>query len=651
MGGSAYREELYDAFADCGRDTGARIEQALDIGRGYLDLSVGFLTRISDGEQEVVRATGDDSVIQRGETCPLEEAYCQRTVETTGPLAVQSAVPSESIAEAAVERFGLGTYIGSRVVVDDEVFGTVCFGDPDQREQPFSEAEELFLELLAKLVGQALERRRYEQELEARNDRLEREIGHFQGIARNSFDVLFRIGTDGRYTYISSAIERILGYEPETMLGEPFTTFLAEQYLDDALEAFARVLDGEPVEGLEMDFRHTDGECVTIEVNSTPLLEDGEVAGVQGVGRDVTARREREEELRLKNRAMDEAQVGVAIASHGESSCPVVYVNQGFEQLTGYTAAEALGEDCRFFFGEAADPETVDLIEAAVSGGEPSSAVVVNRQKDGTPFWSQIRVSPIENRDGTVSHHLVFQADVTERERTGRLVQLLNRVLRHNLRNEMNVVIGRGELLRETDDRDIAEDIDAIVETAWSVIELSEHARQLEAVARRDRKPRRLAPDELLETVAADARRQFPDATVEVDIRTERDICAGTELEEALAELVENGLKHDTSPAPAVCVGIDDDDEWVELTVTDCGPGIAEMEQSVIASGEETPLQHGTGMGLWLVNWVVTRYGGSFQIRSAGPETEGSVATVRLPGLGPEESVAAAERGPTVLFR
>jgi signal transduction histidine kinase len=155
----------------------------------------------------------------------------------------------------------------------------------------------------------------------------------------------------------------------------------------------------------------------------------------------------------------------------------------------------------------------------------------------------------------------------------------------------------------------------------------------------------------MLEAVAEEARERDPDATVTLTLDTERDLCAGPEVERAVAELVENGLEHDDSDSPRVDIGVTErDDGAVAVTVSDEGPGISEMEATVISEGQETPLQHGTGLGLWLVNWIVTRYGGSFQI-SPEQDGTGTVATVVLPGMGPDDDVAESAGRPTVLSR
>jgi PAS domain S-box-containing protein len=647
MDASAYREEIYDIFADSDDGAVAQVERALAIGTEYLGLPIGFLTRIEDGVQEIVVSTGDHDLIRAGESCPLDQAYCRRTLESEGTLAVQNAPASAAVADRAVETFGLGTYIGVTVTVEGEAYGTVCFAAEAERDQPFTEAEEVFLELLAKLIGQALERRAHERELKRRNRRLKREKARFEGIAETSFDVLFRVGRDATFTYVSSAVERVLGYPPSDLVGTPFSSWLDASSVDDAILAFDRAMNGETVEGLELTFEDADGEHVVVAVNGTPIHEDGEVTGVQGVGRDVTARKERERELRRKTRAMDEARVGISIADARDGDLPLVYANEGFERVTGYDAAEMLGRNCRFLQGEATDPETVALLAERITDEEPVSAELINYRADGTPFWNQVRLSPVDDGTGTLSHYLGFQTDVTERKRTEQLVRLLNRVLRHNLRNDMNVVRGTGRLLQEGAPDDPAALGERIERTADRLVNLSEQARKLERNARRERDPSRLDPTALFETVVAD----LPEgATVETRIDTELGICAGPELEQALAELAGNAIRHNPTAEPWVELAVTAEDDRVTITVTDDGPGIDDMETTVIAAGKETELVHGSGLGLWLVNWIVTRYGGSFQI-AARTGAEGSVATIRLPGLGPAESVAAVERGPTVLFR
>jgi PAS domain S-box-containing protein len=440
----------------------------------------------------------------------------------------------------------------------------------------------------------------------------------------------------------------VLGYAPDDLIGTPFASWLDEGSIDDALPAFERTVDGETVENLELDFVDAAGERVVVAVNATPIRDDGEVVGVQGVGRDVTERKERERELHRKTRAMDEAQVGISMAD-AEGDLPIVYANEGFERVTGYDAAEIVGRNCRFLQGAATDEAAVAELGDAVDAGEPASVELLNYRADDSPFWNEVRLSPIEGPDGDLTHYLGFQTDVTERKRTEQLVRLLNRVLRHNLRNDLNVLLGVGNHLRSglVGDDDVGELGERIEGTATRLLGTSEQARKLERYARRERDPRRLDPAVLFDTVTNDV---AEGATVDAAVRTERGICAGPELEKALTELVENAVEHDPSPETRVELEATDDGEWVELVVRDDGRGIDDMEAAAIDAGEETDLVHCSGLGLWLVNWIVTRYGGSFEIRAPDGEP-GTVASIRLPAIDDDTPVDAVARPPTVLFR
>jgi PAS domain S-box-containing protein len=528
------------------------------------------------------------------------------------------------------------------------VYGTICFADHDERGVPFTEAEEVFVELLAKLIGRAFEREAYEAELEARNDRLRREKERFRSIAETSFDIIYRIDMDGQFTYLSSAVEDMLGYSATELVGAPFTAAIAECSVAAAEDAFERVRAGERVENLELQFLDSDDSPVVMEINSGPIREDGEVVGSQGVARDITARKDREQELRLKNRAMDEAHIGMSIAAADQPDEPLVYVNDGFEAVTGYDESDAIDRNCRFLQGQATDPAAIDTIRDSIAADEPMSIEILNYRQDGAPFWNQVRVSPVANPVGDVTHYLGFQDDITDRKRSEQLVRLLNRVLRHNLRNDMNVVLGLGKNLKESADETVADHGARIERTARKLVQLSEQARELEACARQDRAPTRIDPATLVDDIVATYRERYPNATVEHTVNTDRGICAGEEIDRALGELVDNALKHNPEPEPTVEITAVDDDEWIEITVADDGPGVDKMETSVIATGEETALEHGAGLGLWLTNWIVTRYGGSFQLR--GDDT-GTVATVVVPAIDAGMSVEEAARRPTVLFR
>lgn len=116
----------------------------------------------------------------------------------------------------------------------------------------------------------------------------------------------------------------------------------------------------------------------------------------------------------LKDRALDASAEGISIADAMRPDQPLIYVNEGFERLTGYSPAEALGRNCRFLQGEGTDRATIDVIREAVESGRECVVEIQNYRKDGTPFWNRLSVTPITDEDGKVTHFIGVQSDISD---------------------------------------------------------------------------------------------------------------------------------------------------------------------------------------------------------------------------------------------
>ncbi len=166
-------QRLYSVSSDRELSFDGKVDALLELGREYLGLPNGFLTRIDGKTQYVERSRSDHEELQTGESCPLDEAYCKRTIEMTDLLTVVNAVEEGWGGDAAHDRFGLGTYIGGRIEVDGDLYGTLCFADIDPREDPFTDTQRTFVELLTRWVSYELERQRAQSRIERERDRLD----------------------------------------------------------------------------------------------------------------------------------------------------------------------------------------------------------------------------------------------------------------------------------------------------------------------------------------------------------------------------------------------------------------------------------------------------------------------------------------------
>jgi len=210
-----------------------------------------------------------------------------------------------------------------------------------------------------------------------------------------------------------------------------------------------------------------------------------------------------------------------------------------------------------------------------------------------------------------------------ERERLELLRQILTRALRHNLRNEMSVIMTNAELLR--DQTDEPELVDNIIASVENVAALSDKAELFEQVTTSSRSQHQLDLEAAVSRAVTRVTRQYPDAHVEVDCEPAT-VHAHSALDVAVGNLLENACEH-ADGEPSVTVDTTVTDERVELAVADDGPGIPETEVQVLESGNETALEHGSGLGLWVVNWVVEQS----DARIAFDTTDGTRVEISLP--------------------
>ena len=332
-------------------------------------------------------------------------------------------------------------------------------------------------------------------------------------------------------------------------------------------------------------------------------------------------------DLRLTERAMDEAPVGITLAraTDGDDN-PLVYVNEEFEALTGY-GEEKLGEDCRFLQGPDSSDETRAEIRTGIDEERSVDVDVLNYRANEQKFWNRLQIEPLRNEAGETTHFVGFQTDITERKIRERRLEVMARVLNHNLRNKMNLITGYTDLLRDDPDGESRRRaLDVISETAADLTGIAEAVQTVDETVSA---PTLDAPidlrDELVE-LRNQIHSRYPDAEVTLSLPGDGPIeVTVVGLSVAVAEAVENAVKHNDAASPSVEVRVErDPEEWIAIEVDDDGPGIPDHETQVLEAGE-TSLTHADRLGIWLMYWVVAKAGGEFDIDTGEDGT-----TVRL---------------------
>lgn len=336
-------------------------------------------------------------------------------------------------------------------------------------------------------------------------------------------------------------------------------------------------------------------------------------------------------DLKLKEQAMDEAPVGITIAEAGSEDDPLVYVNRQFQQLTGYSA-DVLGADCRFLQGEETDEGTRAEIREAIDNEERVSVDILNYRKNGQKFWNKVDIAPVRDDAGAAGNFVGFQTDITERKIRERRLEVMNRVLSHNLRNKMNVIEGHAELLEEEyEDGEAPESLSIIATAAANLLGLAEAVKKVERTVSGTKTSSTVFPlGERMEALLSVFEDRFPEARLSLSIPSEDTFEVNTTgLTTAIEEAVENAIVHNDATRPSVEIRISRRNaEWIDIEIEDNGPGIPEREIQVLRQGETT-LDHADRLGLWLIYWVVNKAGGSFEVE--GVEPTGTLMTLSVP--------------------
>ncbi|PSQ87712.1 MAG: hypothetical protein BRD42_01100 [Bacteroidetes bacterium QS_3_64_15] len=224
---------------------------------------------------------------------------------------------------------------------------------------------------------------------------------------------VFRAGPTGRIEYANEALVDLLGLESsEQLIGRDLTEFYVDPFQK------GRMLAEEGAEDIEVELGRPDESTVVGLLSVEPAYDaNGRVLHYDGTITDITERKEKEEKLRLLSEAVEQAKESVLITEAEPLDEPgprIEYVNEAFEEMTGYSEKEVLGETPRILQGPKTEREVLDSLRAALEAGEETEEETVNYRKDGTPYLVQWNIFPVRGEEGEIEHWVSVQRDVTE---------------------------------------------------------------------------------------------------------------------------------------------------------------------------------------------------------------------------------------------
>jgi two-component system sensor histidine kinase RegB len=222
---------------------------------------------------------------------------------------------------------------------------------------------------------------------------------------------------------------------------------------------------------------------------------------------------------------------------------------------------------------------------------------------------------------------------LAETQELTKLLRINQRVLRHNLRNELSMAMGHlGNIERMTDSDDVSDDPRVVREHLEALLETSDRTRKIVSI-RDSPGSTDLELTSVIEDQLQQVRQNYPDRTLSSTLPEDCWISAHPELPIAIREAVTNALEHNSSEVTVTISVTVRDDDTVELSIADTGTGIPKTDREAITLPEETPLAHTRGLGLWILYWTTQMSDGTITFEENDPT--GTVVRITLPRAAP----------------
>lgn len=479
---------------------------------------------------------------------------------------------------------------------------------------PIRQAElEWRVESLLRLRDQSLK-------LQAQAERLRR----FREAVEASGHAIFVTDPEGIIEYANPAFEEITGYDRTEVIGETPNVLqsgaMSSSYYE---EMWATITAGDTWMSEIVD-RRKDGTQYTAYQTIAPITDGGEVTAYVAVQTDITERKSLRDRLKRHRDIVQRLDDPIMLQN---TSGGFELVNEALVDFAGLSESELLGDgETRFM--DAATAEAIDQKKREVIETESPVKYSVSPEfehSDRDAVFSTNRY-PYYDDDGELSGTIAICRDVTGLEERTRQLRVMDNILRHNLRNDLMVV--RGLANQAKSEASGAEPIiEEIIEYTEKLMSTGEKSRAITDLLSSE-------PETQPIDVAASIRSLVGEFATEAVVGTELPTHAvadvSTKFRVAVEELLRNAIEHSDRATPSVEIRVETAAETVAVSVVDDGPGIPDMDRDVLETGLAIDdLYHGSGLGLWLVYWIVKRSSGSIDVSDADPR--GAAVTITVP--------------------
>ena len=461
------------------------------------------------------------------------------------------------------------------------------------------------------------ERTESRQELQAEREFIQQAVDTLD-------DLFYVLDSDGTINRWNQTVADVTGYTSAELNGMSITQLIPNVDEESVFETIESTLQCNETTA-EAELQTADGETVPIEWSGAQLTDiDGKTIGIVGIGRDISQRRERERRFQA---LVEESNDSISVI---DADGRFRYQSPSIEHILGYNHDKVVGNSV----WEYVHPDDHDAVQhwfESLQNDEASTEPIEYRAQHADGSWQWMEASGYDQiNTPAVSGYVINSRRITARKQREQHLSILDRVLRHNFRNGMNVIRGRAETIRSTTSETAAKHVSEIVAKSDELLALAEKQRQLTSLIRDDSVTQKIDLRELLQYSVSTVTAEHPDATVTVDCPAEISIYTTADLEKAIIELITNAVIHTDADAAAVTVSVVHFAGLIHIDIADNCPPLPEVEKRILTDSlQETPLYHGSGLGLWLVRLITTQLGGT--IYADRHDTGGNTIRIELP--------------------
>lgn len=225
-----------------------------------------------------------------------------------------------------------------------------------------------------------------------------------------NLDALVTITPDGSIGDVNSVTEKITGYSRQDLIGTAFDTYFTDP--EKARAGYEHVFDTGLVHDYELEIQHKDGHTTPVVYNASVYRDEiGNVSGVFAAARDITERKQAERQLILLTTALDAAANGIILVDRDGT---IIWSNQAFSRMTGYTNDEIVGQNPRLFKSGMQDLNFYRSLWGTILAGHVWRGEIVNRRKDGSLYYEEQTITPVFDQSGDITNFISIRQDITD---------------------------------------------------------------------------------------------------------------------------------------------------------------------------------------------------------------------------------------------